>query len=141
MHRRGIGRGSVQSTQAIRIRAAEQGQALSAESARQMKMQLSAFKSNLEQFAIRHKKEIQRDPAFRAKFHTMCAAIGVDPLTSKKGIWSDLLGVGDFYYELAVRIVEVCVATRPINGGLMSLRELLSVLQMKRMTYTEKISA
>lgn len=106
-----------------------------------MKMQLSAFKSNLEQFAIRHKKEIQRDPAFRAKFHTMCAAIGVDPLTSKKGIWSDLLGVGDFYYELAVRIVEVCVATRPINGGLMSLRELLSVLQMKRMTYTEKISA
>lgn len=117
-----------------------QGQALSAERARQMKLQVSAFKSKLEQFAVKHKKEIQSDPAFRAKFHAMCATIGVDPLTSKKGVWSDLLGVGDFYYELAVRIIEICVATRPINGGIMSLRELLPVLQTKRITYTEKIS-
>lgn len=29
----------------------------------------------------------------------MCSSIGVDPLASGKGFWSDLLGVGDFYYE------------------------------------------
>ena len=25
---------------------------------------------------------------------------GVDPLASNKGFWNDLLGVGDYYYEL-----------------------------------------
>lgn len=38
----------------------------------------------------------------------MCASIGVDPLSSGKGFWS-VLGIGDFYYELAVQIVEVCI--------------------------------
>lgn len=36
-----------------------------------------------------------------------------------------MLGVGDFYYELAIQIVEVCVATSKQNGGLISLDELL----------------
>jgi hypothetical protein len=29
---------------------------------------------------------------------------GVDPLASNKGFWAQLLGVGDFYYELAVQV-------------------------------------
>ena len=58
----------------------------------------------------------------------MCAAIGVDPLASGKGFWSEMLGVGDFYYELGVQIVEVCMATNHRNGGLMSLEELRSRL-------------
>ena len=43
----------------------------------------------------------------------MCKEIGVDPLAcnhrlikiflANKGFWVDKLGVGDFYYELAVR--------------------------------------
>jgi EAP30/Vps36 family len=33
----------------------------------------------------------------------MCS---VDPLASKKGFWSEVLGVGDFYYELSVQITE-----------------------------------
>ena len=37
----------------------------------------------------------------------MCARIGVDPLASSKGFWAQLLGVGDFYYELGVQIIEV----------------------------------
>jgi len=44
---------------------------------------------------------------------------------ASKGFWSQVLGVGDFYYELAVQIVEVCVATSEQNGGLISLDELL----------------
>ena len=34
----------------------------------------------------------------------MCASIGVDPLASSKGFWSEMLGVGDFYYELGVQV-------------------------------------
>ena len=37
----------------------------------------------------------------------MCDGLGVDVLASKRTFWASLLGVGDFYYELAVRIVEV----------------------------------
>ena len=41
-------------------------------------------------------------------------------------IWAQLLGrsVNDFYFELAVRAVEVCGATRGENGGLIGVREL-----------------
>ena len=36
-----------------------------------------------------------------------------------------MLGFGDFYYELGVQIVEACLATRQLNGGLMDMRSLL----------------
>lgn len=36
----------------------------------------------------------------------MCANVGVDPLTSSKDMWSSL-GIGEFYFELAVRTIEV----------------------------------
>lgn len=40
-------------------------------------------------------------------------------------MWAQLLGrsVNDFYFELAVRLVEVCAQTRDENGGLISVRE------------------
>jgi hypothetical protein len=65
--------------------------------------------------------DVRRDPVFRAQFHTMCANVGVDPLASNKGMWAQLLHFGDFYYELGVQIVEACLATRSMNGGLMDL--------------------
>ena len=34
----------------------------------------------------------------------MCASIGVDPLASNKGFWSNMLDIGDFYYELGSNI-------------------------------------
>lgn len=48
-----------------------------------MAEQLSSFKQNLEMFARKHKKEINRDPEFRRHFQQMCASIGVDPLACK----------------------------------------------------------
>lgn len=46
--------------------------------------------------------DIRKKPAFRAQFHEMCAKVGVDPLASNKGFWAELLGIGDFYYELGM---------------------------------------
>lgn len=54
----------------------------------------------------------------------MCSSIGVDPLASNKGFWSDLLGVGDFYSELGVQIIQICLQTRSTNGGIISMKEL-----------------
>ena len=67
----------------------------------------------------------------------MCNAIGVDPLASSnhkgarggKGeggsFWAQMLGgsVNDFYFELAVRVVEVCRETRDENGGMIAVAE------------------
>lgn len=38
-----------------------------------------------------------------------------------QGMWAELLGFGDYYYELGVQILEACWASRPLNGGLMEL--------------------
>lgn len=45
-----------------------------------MAKQLEIFKTKLEEFALKHRKAIAKDPEFRAKFVDMCAKIGVDPL-------------------------------------------------------------
>ncbi|ELR18969.1 ELL complex EAP30 subunit [Acanthamoeba castellanii str. Neff] len=97
-----------------------------------MEEQLDVFKRNLEAFALKYKKDINKNPEFRRQFQIMCQSIGVDPLASKKGFWSELLGVGDFYYHLAVQIVEVCLRTRGSNGGLIELSELKRHLEKKR---------
>ena len=62
----------------------------------------------------------------------MCSSIGVDPLASGKGFWSNMLDIGDFYYELGVQIVEVCMASAHKTGGLMELGELRQKLVRAR---------
>lgn len=91
-----------------------------------VKETLIQFKEALEDFASKHKNKINSDPEFRLQFHKMCRSVGVDPLASSKGFWADVLGVGEFYYELAVQIIQVCLQTRATNGGIMSLGELHS---------------
>lgn len=86
---------------------------------------LSSFKTNLTEFARKHKDRINQDPEFRQQFHQMCISVGVDPLASGKGFWADLLGFGDFYYELGVKIITVCLQTRSINGGIITFKDLL----------------
>lgn len=103
--------------------------------------QIESFRTYLESFAAKHKNEIRKNPEFRAQFQQMCARIGVDPLASSKGFWATLLGVGDFYYELGVQIVEVCLATRGINGGLITLEELrIQVVDTRGKTLQQNIS-
>mmetsp|Transcript_15169 Transcript_15169/g.31368 ORF Transcript_15169/g.31368 Transcript_15169/m.31368 type:complete len:264 (+) Transcript_15169:2-793(+) len=84
----------------------------------------------LADFAKKHQSDIQHDPAFRQQFLQMCAPLGVDPLVSQKGFWAKALGVGigDFYYELSVKVAEVCFATRSNNGGITTVAEVCETL-------------
>jgi len=102
--------------------------------------QLIVFKQNLEEFAKKYKKDINKDPEFRRYFQDMCSKIGVDPLASHKGFWAELLGVGDFYYELAVQIIEIGLRTRAANGGLIEVTELVSHLRTMRGSQAQPIS-
>lgn len=216
-----------------------------------MKEQLTTFRTQLEDFARKHKvpfslqslwrkfgyyyfynwnqfaltvnldaqNDIRKNPAFRSQFHDMCSKVGVDPLASNKGFWAELLGIGDFYYELGwyhllslfayfhdwlllqlllnssdtilqaplklqtqyaifygifeficinvvislwflfgnictlhkcskiellgqtgVQIVDICLATRPHNGGLINLQELCNLLRQRRKSDREAVS-
>ncbi|TXG67845.1 hypothetical protein EZV62_009120 [Acer yangbiense] len=82
--------------------------------------------------------DIRKNPTFRSQFHEMCAR--VDPLASNKGFWAELLGIGDFYYELGVQIVDICLATRAHNGGLINLQELCKLLCQRRKNDRELVS-
>ena len=79
---------------------------------------LDSFRRRLEAFAREHAADIRADPSFRARFHTMCATVGVDPLASARGAWAELLGIGDWYAALGVAVVEACLASRSVDGGL-----------------------
>jgi len=106
-----------------------------------MRTQLATFKTSLEQFAAAHRDDIRKDPAFRQQFHAMCANIGVDPLVSNKGgTWANKLGLGDFYYALAVTVLDVCKARRAFDGGFTELSAVLRHVQRRRGSTADPIS-
>ncbi|KAI1375942.1 ESCRT-2 complex [Hypoxylon crocopeplum] len=143
MSRKGVGLAAFDRSRLTSAQFASHGNTLRSSDAQALETQLSVFRSLLQQFAQTHAKDIRSDPSFRAQFARMCAAIGVDPLASSSAssgagsssMWAQLLGrsVNDFYFELAVRAVEVCGATRGENGGLIGVRELRERLMRGRM--------
>ncbi|KAI8808410.1 hypothetical protein BJ742DRAFT_662311, partial [Cladochytrium replicatum] len=78
------------------------------------------FKSNLEDFVTKDRKDIKRDPQFRMHYLRMCSQIGVETMPERR-FCAELLGIGDFYYELAI---QESIATRERTGGLIDIREL-----------------
>ncbi|KAL3851225.1 hypothetical protein ACJIZ3_013107 [Penstemon smallii] len=138
--RRRPGIGGLQNAAAARDQYRQLGENVAKLRTDLMKEQLDTFRSQLEDFARKHKNDIRKNPAFRSQFHEMCSKVGVDPLASNKGFWAELLGIGDFYYELGVQIVDVCLATRPLNGGLISLEELCKLLGQRRKGAREAVS-
>ena len=60
---------------------------------------MESFKVNLQEFAVKYKDEIKKDAHFRKQFQDMCANIGVDPLASSKGFWSEILVIFNSYFN------------------------------------------
>lgn len=94
------------------------GETVQETKAEHVRATLSEFRRRLERFAREHAADIRADPGFRARFHAMCATVGVDPLASARGAWAELLGIGDWYAALGVAVVEACLASRAVDGGL-----------------------
>lgn len=140
MPRRRAGVGAVHARQATATAARKVGEGLAEENMKHLTDQMTLFKSKLEEFARAYKKKINKDPEFRRQFQRMTREIGVDMLASNKGFWGEILGVGDFYYELGVQIVNVCLATRPFNGGLLDMTELKTALRRMRGSRAEAVS-
>eukprot|EP00638_Chattonella_subsalsa_P005471 CAMPEP_0117755190 /NCGR_PEP_ID=MMETSP0947-20121206/13300_1 /TAXON_ID=44440 /ORGANISM="Chattonella subsalsa, Strain CCMP2191" /LENGTH=224 /DNA_ID=CAMNT_0005574469 /DNA_START=147 /DNA_END=818 /DNA_ORIENTATION=+ len=140
MRRRGVGVSAVKKKEKQAKAFGEVGKRVADENFEHIQSLLENFHSNLEDFAQHYKDDIKADPAFRQQFQAMCSNIGVDPLASTKGFWAEILGVGDFYYELAVQITEICIATRESNGGLLGLEELQARLIQKRRKNVQQVT-
>lgn len=130
--RRGVGLGAFTSHSKLAQSYATHGSNLRTANAASLQTQLEVFQSLLHNFALEHSATIKSNPTFRAEFARMCNAIGVDPLAGsyQKGkktdsLWAKVLGhdVNDFYFSVAVRVVELCQATRGENGGLLGVKE------------------
>jgi ESCRT-II complex subunit VPS22 len=81
--RRGVGVKGHMAAKAKQDAAKKVGNEMQAQLLEDMKVQLDDFKKNLEEFAVKHKKEINDNPVFRNEFLRMCKEIGVDPLSCK----------------------------------------------------------
>ncbi|KAM4843546.1 vacuolar-sorting protein SNF8 isoform 3-T3 [Thomomys bottae] len=110
MHRRGVGAGAIAKKKLAEAKYKERGTVLAEDQLAQMSKQLDMFKTNLEEFA------------------------------TGKGFWSEMLGVGDFYYELGVQIIEVCLALKHRNGGLITLEELHQQVLKGRGKFAQDVS-
>lgn len=135
-HRRRKGVGVSRSANKYVARKADEMKAVSLQQALDT---VEKLETNLQRFSIQHKDKIQNDPVFRHRFLQMCAPLGIDPIllanekaaSSKKTIWNKILGMGDFYHQLAVHVAEVCLASRSTNGGIMSVAEVQQRLRKR----------
>ncbi|RYH12801.1 hypothetical protein EON65_37285 [archaeon] len=130
--RRKVGVSAVRAKQDEKVQFGKIGKALEDTKLSFVQEVMTSFRTTLAEFATKYKDKINSDPEFRQQFHRMCLSTGVDPLASSKGFWADILGVGDFYFELGVKIIQVAVQTRSINGGIMPLDEMLQRVQKKQ---------
>jgi len=130
--RRGPGIGAIQKSAEMQSKFQAKGEELAKDQLERFSQQLEIFTQRLEEFAAKHRDEIRKNSQFRRHFQEMCGIIGVDPLASSKGFWAEKLGVGDFYYELAVQIIEVCLATSSMNGGIITVDDLRNRLMKSR---------
>ncbi|WPH02031.1 vacuolar-sorting protein dot2 [Acrodontium crateriforme] len=133
-NRRGVGLSAFSNAAISSDQYARHGEQLRTSHADALENQRSVFQAALHNFSLTHAKDIRSNPTFRAEFARMCRAIGVDPLAgsnvkgaggSSGSVWAKMLGssVNDFYFELGVRVVEVCRQTRAENGGMIAFSE------------------
>ncbi|RWS22609.1 RNA polymerase II transcription factor complex subunit-like protein [Leptotrombidium deliense] len=131
MNRR-VGLAAIQKRQQKEALFKEKSDEIAKEQLQKLKDQMEVFRNHLQVFAGKHKKAIRKNPDFRRQFQEMCATVGVDPLQSSNTFWSKLLGVGDFYYEIAIQVIEICMATSHYNGGIITIDEVLNKVKTFR---------
>ncbi|KAG7928522.1 hypothetical protein KL925_001822 [Ogataea polymorpha] len=101
------------------------GQAMLRQREEQLRTQLQVFQNALVSFKQEHKKELMKNPHLRAQFSQICESFGVDPLYMTA---EDDLDPEERNNRLAIRIYEICQATRDLYGGIISVDEVIQLL-------------
>ncbi|KXN74082.1 winged helix DNA-binding domain-containing protein [Conidiobolus coronatus NRRL 28638] len=138
--RRRVGVAGLQNQTKTRELYSQKGNEIAKQQLEELNKQFSQFQTNLEQFSKLYQKDLKKNPEFRDYFHKLCRKIGVDTLASSNGFWSKLLGEGDYYYELGIQLIEICINSRELNGGLIQLSNLHKQLQVKRSKFDQTVT-
>ncbi|ORC93558.1 ESCRT-II complex subunit VPS22 [Trypanosoma theileri] len=127
--RRGVGVGHVQRRGEAQRRMADLGARLTAERVGRIADELDALETQLRRLAAHHRAEIERDPVVRARFRQLADSLGVDLISSRRNVFAGLLGLGDFYYGLAGKVVEACMRERKFCGAYVPLRRIVQIVK------------
>ncbi|CCW60592.1 unnamed protein product [Phytomonas sp. EM1] len=127
--RRGIGVSHVQQQRQTKQQMAELGAQITAERVGHIADQLETLEKHLRELMHKHEKEIKSDPVVRARFRQIADSIGVDLISSNTNIFSGALGLGNFYYDLAAKLVEACMKERKFCGSYVPLKKVIQTVQ------------
>lgn len=130
--RRGVGIGAVQQRAAVQQSYTAVGEDLAAVELEHVQQAVQKFNTGLYEFALKNRKYINKNPTFRSQFNYLCQRLHIDPLQTQKSMFNSLLGYGEFYYTLAVQVLDCCIASRDVNGGLITVDELLKLVRQRR---------
>lgn len=93
-----------------------------------LQTQLQVFQAALISFKSEYAKEIIQNPDVRTSFAEICIAFGIDPLVVASSITGEQNNNVERTNQLCLKMIELCSLTRPINGGIISLEELLRLI-------------
>ena len=96
-----------------------------------LREQCVVFQGKLQAFAREHRREIESDGALRTRFLELCMNLGVEPFLSRRSVWSQLLGLSEWYARLGFLVAQIALATRDWNGGVIRLTVLRRALQRR----------
>ena len=127
--RRRLGVGHVLQERQQQEKMANLGAQITAERVGMIEDQLEELQTQLQKLAQNHRSDIKEDPVVRARFRQLADSLGVDLISSKKNVFAGALGLGDFYYQLAGRVVEACMQERKFCGAYVPLRRVQFFVQ------------
>ena len=131
--RRGIGVGHIQQKKQTQQTMADLGATITAERVSQIMDQLETLEQRLKELAEKHRRQIKHDPVLRARFRQLADSLGVDLISSgQTNVFSKALGLGDYYYELSIRVIECCMKERKFCGSLVPLQSIVRSLNRKQ---------
>lgn len=112
----------------------ELGSQITNEKRDQLLTQLQVFQSALISFKSEYSKEIIQNPEIRNSFAEICIAFGIDPLVVASSIFDDPNNKDAKFKDherinqLCMKLIEICNSTKLINGGIISVNEILQLI-------------
>jgi ESCRT-II complex subunit VPS22 len=110
-----------------------------------LKTQLQVFQNALISFKSEYASEIIQNEEARTCFAEICMAFGIDPLVVASSVIGEQNNNVERNNQLCIKMIELSAITRPINGGIISIQDLLRLINADtwvnhdlQITFTEK---
>lgn len=90
--------------------------------------QLQVFQAALISFKTEYASEIIQNEEVRTNFAEICIAFGIDPLVVSSSITGEQNNNIERLNQLCVKMIDLCAQTRRINGGIISVSDLIDLI-------------